>query len=217
MPTKSPPTIELGYWISSEEHSPNDLVYSAQRAEEMGFRFALISDHFHPWSDRQGHSPFVWSVIGAIAHATQHLRLGTAVTCPTTRLHPAIIAQASATAATMMPGRFFLGVGTGENLNEHILGQRWPPSDVRRDMLAEAVEVIRLLWGGGEQSHHGKYYTVENARLYTLPDEPPPLFIAASGKNSAQLAGHLGDGLIAVAPLRELVESFRRAGGMNKA
>jgi len=219
MPKNSRPNIELGYWISSEEHTPNDLVQHAQRAEEMGFPFALISDHFHPWIDRQGHSPFVWSVIGAIAHATQHLRLGTAVTCPTIRIHPSIIAQAAATAATMMPGRFFLGVGTGENLNEHILGNRWPPSDVRREMLAEAVEVIRLLWEGGEQSHHGKYYTVENARLYTLPDRgaPPPLLIAASGKKSAELAGHLGDGLIAVAPLAELVESFKWAGGMNKA
>src|SRR5436190_7251693 len=129
MPTNSQPKIELGYWLSSEEHATNDLVHHAQQAEEAGFTFALISDHFHPWIDRQGYSPFVWSVIGAIAHATQQLRLGTAVTCPTTRIHPAIIAQASATVATMMPGRFFLGVGTGENLNEHILGQRWPPSD----------------------------------------------------------------------------------------
>src|SRR6185295_20220343 len=136
MPTKSPPKIELGYWLSSEEHSPNDLVYSAQRAEETGFRFALISDHFHPWVDRQGHSPFVWSVIGAIAHATERLRLGTGVTCPTIRIHPAIIAQAAATAGAMMPGRFFLGVGAGENLNEHILGDRWPPYEVRRAMLA---------------------------------------------------------------------------------
>jgi len=216
MPTKSPPKIELGYWISSEEHTPNEAVHHAQRAEEEGFTFAMISDHFHPWIDRQGHSPFVWSVIGAIAHATQQLRLITAVTCPTMRTHPVIIAHAAATVATMMPGRFCLGVGTGENLNEHILGQRWPPSNIRREMLAEAVEVIRLLWEGGEQSHYGKYYTVENARLYTLPDEPPPIFVAASGKNSAQLAGHLGDGLIAVEPSAELVTSFRRAGGMNK-
>jgi coenzyme F420-dependent glucose-6-phosphate dehydrogenase len=144
--------VKLGYALSSEEHTPNDLVRYAQRAEEVGFAFALVSDHYHPWLDQQGESPFVWSVIGAIAHTTQRLRLGTGVTCPTMRIHPAIIAQAGATAAAMMPGRFFLGVGTGENLNEHILGDHWPPHDLRLAMLAEAVDVIRLLWQGGTQT-----------------------------------------------------------------
>ena len=145
-----------------------------------GFEFALISDHFHPWVDRQGNSPFVWSVLGAIADATEGLEIGTGVTCPTIRIHPAIIAQAAATVAALMPGRFFLGVGTGENLNEHVLGQRWPEWDVRADMLDEAIDVIRLLWAGEEASHHGRYYTVENARLYTLPDTLPPIYVAGA-------------------------------------
>src|ERR671926_967250 len=145
----------LGYALSCEEHGPTELVRNARLAEDAGFEFALISDHFHPWTDRQGESPFVWSVVGAIAQATERLEVGTGVTCPTIRIHPAIIAQAAATVSAMMPGRFFLGVGTGENLNEHVLGDRWPPHDVRLDMLEEAVQVIRLLWQGGEQSHHG--------------------------------------------------------------
>src|SRR5215212_938565 len=171
--------LEIGYALSSEEHSPNALVQNARLAEDAGFAFALISDHFHPWIDRQGNSPFVWSVIGGIAQATKKLRLGTGVTCPTIRIHPAIIAQAAATSAAMMPGRFFLGLGTGEALNEHILGDRWPTHDARLEMLEEAIEVMRLLWQGGEQTHRGVYYTVENARIYTLPDEPPPIMVAA--------------------------------------
>src|SRR5215212_1860814 len=146
---------EIGYALSSEEHRPLDLVRNAQMAEEAGFSFALISDHFHPWIDRQGQSPFVWGVLGAIASATERLRVGTGVTCPTMRIHPAIIAQAAATAAQLMPGRFFLGLGSGENLNEHILGDKWPPIDTRQEMLEEAVEVIRMLWQGGEQNFEG--------------------------------------------------------------
>jgi coenzyme F420-dependent glucose-6-phosphate dehydrogenase len=137
--------VAFGYALSSEEHAPSDLVRFARRAEEVGFSFALISDHYHPWIDRQGHSPFVWSVIGGMAQATQRLRLGTGVTCPTMRIHPGIIAQAAATSAAMMPGRFFLGIGTGENLNEHIFGDRWPAHDMREEMLEEAVEIIRML------------------------------------------------------------------------
>jgi G6PDH family F420-dependent oxidoreductase len=207
---------EIGYALSSEEHNPNDLVQYARRAEETGFSFALISDHFHPWVDRQGHSPFVWSVIGGIAQATQRLRLGTGVTCPTIRIHPAIIAQAAATAGAMMPGRFFLGLGTGENLNEHILGDRWPSHDVRLEMLEEAVEVIRLLWQGGVQSYWGFHYTVENARLYTLPEQLPPIMIAASGSAAAEIAGQCGDGLISTSPDKEVVKEFEAAGGAGK-
>ena len=161
--------VQIGYALSSEEHAPRDLVRHAVRAEEVGFPFALISDHFHPWVDAQGHAPFVWSVIGAIATATDRLRLGTGVTCPIMRIHPALVAQAAATSAAMMPGRFFLGLGTGERLNEHILGDAWPRPEVRLEMLAEAVGLIRALWQGGNLSHDGEYYTVENARLYTLP------------------------------------------------
>ena len=174
--------IRIGYALSSEEHAPNDLVANARRAEEAGFYFALISDHFHPWIDEQGHSPFVWTVIGGIAQVTERLRLGTGVTCPTMRIHPAIIAQAAATSAAMMPGRFFLGVGTGENLNEHIIGERWPPAGVRLEMLEEAIEIMRELWRGEETSNRGDYFTVDNARLYTLPDEPPAIVAAASSR-----------------------------------
>jgi G6PDH family F420-dependent oxidoreductase len=205
--------VQIGYALSSEEHRPNDLVRHAQLAEQAGFPFALISDHFHPWVDGQGQSPFVWSVIGAIAHATERLELGTGVTCPTIRIHPAIIAQAAATAAAMMPGRFFLGVGTGENLNEHILGDRWPPHDLRLEMLEEAIAVIRQLWQGGEQSHRGKHYTVENARLYTLPDTPPPIIVAAAGQIAAEAAGRIGDGLCSTAPKQEIIQAFQSAGG----
>ena len=206
-------TAKLGYALSSEEHTPNDLVHHARLAEEAGFTFALISDHFHPWVDAQGHSPFVWGVIGAIAHATERLELGTGVTCPTIRIHPAIIAQAAATAAAMMPGRFFLGVGTGENLNEHILGDRWPPHDIRLEMFEEAIAVIRLLWQGGSQSHHGKHYTVENARLYTLPDDLPRIVVAASGPQAAEAAGRIGDGLCSTAPESEIIKKYAGAGG----
>src|ERR671937_854949 len=161
---------EIGYTLSSEEFGPRDLVRFARRAEEVGFGFALVSDHYHPWIDRQGHSPFVWTVIGAVAQATERLQLGTGVTCPLIRIHPAIVAQAAATSAALMPGRFLLGLGTGENLNEHILGDRWPAPDERIEMLEEAVEVIRELWQGGYQTHRGKHYRVEKARIYTLQD-----------------------------------------------
>ena len=198
----------FGYALSSEEHAPSDLVRNARMAEEAGFEFALISDHFHPWIDRQGHSPFVWSVLGGIAEATERLQVGTGVTCPMIRIHPAIIAHAAATTAAMMPGRFFLGVGTGENLNEHVLGDKWPDWDVRARMLEESIEVMRELWKGDVTSFEGEFYTVENARLYTLPDEPIPVMVAASGPRAAELAGRLGDGFIGTAPERELLTAF---------
>jgi len=209
-------TLALGYKLSSEEQSPADLVRYAQMAEDTGFEFALISDHYHPWIDRQGQSPFVWSVLGAIAQATRRLIVGTAVTCPTMRLHPAIVAQAAATTAALMPGRFFLGVGTGENLNEHVVGERWPETEVRQERLTEAIEVIRLLWQGGNRSYHGRYFTVENARLYTLPDSPPPLYLAVGGKRGAEQAGRLGDGMIGTEPERALLTAFDKAGGAGK-
>jgi G6PDH family F420-dependent oxidoreductase len=205
--------VQLGYTLSSEEHLPNDLVRYAKMAEEAGFAFASISDHFHPWVDAQGHSPFVWSVIGGVATATERIQLGTGVTCPTVRIHPAIIAQAAATSAAMMPGRFYLGVGSGEALNEHITGERWPETEIRQAMLEEAVAVMRLLWQGGNQSHHGTYFTVENARLYTLPEEPVPVMVAASGPQAAELAGRIGDGLISTSPNKEVVKAFEKAGG----
>jgi coenzyme F420-dependent glucose-6-phosphate dehydrogenase len=208
--------FEIGYKLCSEEQSPRELIECAQRAEEIGFGFAMISDHYHPWIDRQGQSGFVWSVLGGIAQVTEHIEIGTAVTCPTIRIHPAVIAQAAATAAVMLPGRFIFGVGSGENLNEHILGDRWPESDVRHEMLAEAIEVIRRLWQGGQQSYRGRYYTVENARLYTRPEELPPIVIAASGPRAAELAGRLGDGLVATSPDKQVIQQFEKAGGKGK-
>jgi coenzyme F420-dependent glucose-6-phosphate dehydrogenase len=208
--------VEIGYSMSSEEHAPLDLVKYAKIAEDVGFSFALISDHYHPWISRQGHNSFVWSVIGAIATATDRLRVGTGVTCPLMRVHPAIVAQAAATAAVMMPGRFFLGVGTGENLNEHVLGEGWPDANTRRAMLEEAIDVLRALWSGGEHSHFGRFFTVDNARLYTLPDEPPEVMVAAGTRATAELAGRLGDGLVGTAPEPDLVAAFEHAGGRRK-
>ena len=204
---------EIGYTLSSEEFGPAKLVQLARRAEEAGFSFALISDHYHPWTDAQGHSPFVWAALGGIAEATEKLQVGTGVTCPLIRVHPAIVAQAAATVASMMPGRFFLGLGTGENLNEHITGARWPAIDQRLDMLAEAIDVIRELWKGGTTTHRGRHYTVEQARVYTLPEELPPIYVAAKGERAASLAADQGDGLIAVGPEEDVVMSYRAAGG----
>jgi G6PDH family F420-dependent oxidoreductase len=205
--------VELGYTLSSEEHPPNRLVGIARLAEDAGFGFALVSDHYHPWIDRQGNSPFVWPVIGGAAHATQRIRLGTGVTCPTIRVHPAIVAQAAATSAAMLPGRFFLGLGSGENLNEHVVGRRYPSAEVRLEMLEDAIEVIRSLWEGKLTSHRGTYYEVENARLYTLPEEPPPIYVAGSGSSSASLAARRGDGLIGTSPSEDFVRAYRDAGG----
>jgi coenzyme F420-dependent glucose-6-phosphate dehydrogenase len=208
--------VELGYALSSEEHSPADLVRNARAAEEAGFGFGLISDHIHPWVDAQGHSAFVWAVIGGIAQATERFRIGTGVTCPLIRIHPAIVAHAAATCACLMPGRFFLGIGTGEKLNEHVTGAKWPAPDERLDMLEEAVEVMRLLWEGDYQTHRGKHYTVENLRIFDLPDEPIELAIAAMQPQAAELAGRIGDALINVAPKKEIVEKFEEGGGEDK-
>jgi G6PDH family F420-dependent oxidoreductase len=208
--------VELGYALSSEEHAPLDMVRWAERAEEIGFTFALISDHYHPWIDRQGHSGFVWGLIGAISQRTDKLVLGTGVTAPIMRIHPAIIAQAAATAACLMPGRFFLGVGTGENLNEHILGDKWPPAATRLEMLEESIDVMRTLWQGGQQSFEGDYYVVENARVYDLPDDPIDVLVAASGEQAAQLAGRMGDGLIGTSSDAKTVAAFDKAGGKGK-
>jgi len=207
---------ELGFALSSEDHPPNELVRQAVLAERAGFTFLLISDHYHPWVDAQGHSPFVWSTLGGIAQATEKIRVGTGVTCPTMRIHPAIVAQAAATVAAMMEGRFVLGVGTGENLNEHILGARWPLPDERLEMLEEAVEVMRLLWQGGEQTHRGKHYTVDHARIYTLPQQPVEVYVAAAQTKAAELAGKIGDGLISTSPDAEVVQAFESAGGKGK-
>jgi coenzyme F420-dependent glucose-6-phosphate dehydrogenase len=209
-------TPRIGYSLSSEEHGPNELVGYARRAEEAGFDYAVISDHFHLWIDEQGSSPFVWSVLGGIARETERIPIGTSVTCPTIRYHPALIAQAAATIAAMLPGRFTLGVGTGENLNEHIYGNRWPPWDVRAQMLEEAIEIIRALWEGEWVTYRGNHYVLENAKLYTLPDEKPPIAVAAGGPKAAELAGRLGDALIDYTADAQVVKGFQEAGGKGK-
>jgi G6PDH family F420-dependent oxidoreductase len=204
---------QIGIALSSEERTANQLVEAAARAEQAGFRLGWISDHFHPWNDEQGESPFVWSVLGGIARVTTTMPWMTAVTCPTIRIHPAIMAQAAATTATMMPGRFRFGVGSGEALNEHILGDRWPDADTRLEMLEEAVEVIRLLWQGGVQSHDGEHYYVEHARIYSLPDELPPILVSGFGPKAISLAARIGDGFVTTKPKREHLELYRREGG----
>lgn len=207
---------KLGYSLSSEEFDAPTLVAQAERAERAGFGFAGISDHFHPWVDAQGESPFVWGTLGAISQRTEGLEVITGVTCPTQRVHPAVVAQAAATAAQLLPGRFSLGVGSGENLNEHVIGERWPATVERQERLAEAIEVIRELWRGELTSHRGEHYRVENARLYSLPDEPPPLLVAVAGPQSVELAAELGDGIVGTAPVAESVEQFRAEGGAGK-
>jgi G6PDH family F420-dependent oxidoreductase len=211
-----PDPFRLGYWLSTEEHRPRALVDLAAKAEQRGFSTAVISDHFHPWVLAQGQAPFVWGVLGAIAHATTTIEVGTGVTAPIQRLHPAIVAQAAATAAALMPGRFFLGLGTGERLNEHITGEHWPTTATRRAMLEEAVDVIRRLFEGGNVNHHGEHFEVEHAQLFSLPDEAPPIYLAASGKRSAALAGRVADGLIAVEPSPDVVDAFEANGGAGK-
>jgi len=204
--------MNVGCFLSCEEFGPHELIDQARRAEQAGFHALWISDHYHPWNDEQGHSPFVWSVIGALAEATS-LPVTTAVTCPTVRIHPAVIAQAAATSAVMHEGRFQLGVGTGEALNEHIVGDRWPEADVRLEMLEEAVAVIRLLWQGGQQSHHGRHYTVENARIYDLPTEPPPVLVSGFGPKAIGVAARIGDGFCTTTPDKDAIDLYRSEGG----
>ncbi|MEU5593120.1 LLM class F420-dependent oxidoreductase [Streptomyces sp. NPDC020298] len=203
---------EYGYFLSTEEHGPAELVEQARMAEQAGFQALWISDHYHPWNGAQGQSPFVWSVIGALSEAVS-LPIETAVTSPTVRIHPAVVAQAAATSAVMTGGRFRLGVGTGEALNEHILGDAWPPLHIRLEMLEEAIQVMRRLFTGEEVNHHGTHYTVENARLYTVPDEPVPIDISGFGPKATQLAARVGDGYITMMPEEEMVTQFRKGGG----
>jgi G6PDH family F420-dependent oxidoreductase len=201
--------MKVGYFLSCEEWGPTELVELARKAQQAGFEGLWISDHFHPWNDEQGHSPFVWSVIGALAQATDGMNVTTAVTCPTMRMHPALVAQAAATATIQLGGRFCLGVGSGEALNEHIFADRWPSADERLEMLEEAVEVIRTLWKGGFQDHRGRHYRLENCRIYDLPEEPPPILMSGFGPKSIDLAARIADGFVTVSPERDAVERFR--------
>lgn len=204
--------MRLGYFLSCEEYTPTQLIEQAVLAEEAGFECLWISDHFHPWNDEQGQSPFVWSVIGALSQVTT-LPVTTAVTCPTVRINPVVIAQAAATSAVMLEGRFTLGVGTGEALNEHVLGDIWPTVDVRLEMLEEAITLMRELWKGDFVNHGGRHYTADTARIYTLPDVPPPVFVSGFGPKATELAARIGDGYITTSPDRELLDRFREDSG----
>jgi G6PDH family F420-dependent oxidoreductase len=204
--------MKIGYFLSCEEYGPEQLLEQAVLAEKAGFSGLWISDHYHPWNDEQGQSPFVWSMIGAISQACS-LPVMTAVTCPTVRQHPALVAQAAATSAVLLGGRFVLGVGSGEALNEHILGDVWPHAERRLEMLEEAVEVIRALWTGEVVSHEGEHYRVDTARLYTLPDEPPPVYVSAFGPKALEVAARIGDGFMTTQPDGESVTDFRKRKG----
>jgi G6PDH family F420-dependent oxidoreductase len=205
-----------GYSLMCELHGPNELLAQAARAEEAGFDFVTISDHFHPWLRSHHHSPYAWSVLGALAAQTTRVELVSLVTCPTIRYHPAIVAQKAATVAVMSGKRFRLGVGAGENLNEHVVGRGWPPVRVRHEMLEEAVAIMRALWEGRYYFYEGKYYRVHDARIFTLPEEPPPVYIAASGAASVALAARAGDGMVATQPSVELTSGFDEAAGAGK-
>jgi G6PDH family F420-dependent oxidoreductase len=207
--------VRIGYFLATEEFAPAELLEQARAAERAGFHGFWISDHYHPWNKAQGQSPFVWGVLGALA-VTTNLPVTTAVTCPTMRIHPAVMAQAAATTAVLLEGRFLFGVGSGEALNEHILGCRWPIADVRLEMLEEAIEVIRKLWSGETVNHEGRHYRVEHARLFTLPETPPPVLVSGFGPKAVDLAARVGDGYCVTMPDEELVARFRSGGGGEK-
>jgi len=208
--------MQIGYFLSTEEYGPAELLEQARAAEEAGFEGLWISDHFHPWNNEQGNSPFVWSMIGAISQVCS-LPVTTAVTCPTVRVHPAIIAQAAATSGQLTGGRFILGVGSGEALNEHIYGDPWPTVNRRLDMLEEAVELIRRLWTGEIVSWEGKHYQVDHARIYNLPEEPPEIYVSGFGSKAIELAARIGDGYINTAPDADMVRQFKDAAGGKPA
>ncbi|CAB4938385.1 unannotated protein [freshwater metagenome] len=204
--------MKIGYFLSSEEYGPHEQLAQATAAREAGFSGLWISDHYHPWTDAQGQSPFVWSMVGALAQAVPDMPITTGVTCPTVRIHPAILAQAVATSSVLTNGTFRFGVGTGEALNEHVLGDGWPEADVRLEMLEEAVGIMRELWAGGQVSHRGTHYVVENARLYTLPEEPPEVLVSAFGPKAVGVAARIGDGFCTVGPDEELIGRFKAEG-----
>ena len=208
--------MEIGYTLMCEQSGPRQLVRDAVAAEAAGFDYAVISDHYFPWLTEQGHSPNAWSVLGAVAQATERLPLMTYVTCPIKRYHPAVVAQLAATTSLLSDGRLTLGLGAGENLNEHVVGGGWPPVDIRHEMLVEAVEIIRSLFTGDDVNYRGEHFDVESARLWDVPDQPPAIAIAVSGPQSCQLAGQFGDAMVAVQPDPELGAAFDEAGGRAK-
>lgn len=207
--------VEFGYSLMSELTGPKELVDEAVLAESAGFDFATISDHYYPWLEEQGHSPYAWGVLGAISHATERMRLVSLVTCPTRRYHPAVVAQKAATVALLSDGRFTLGVGAGENLNEHIVGD-WPAPAQRHEMLVEAIEIIRALLRGETIRFSGVHFEVPDARLYDPPADGVPIAVAISGRSTADIAGEFGDAMVAVQPEPRLNRLFDEAGGQGK-
>jgi G6PDH family F420-dependent oxidoreductase len=210
---------EFGYTMMCEQSPPDALVSDVQRAEAAGFDFSQISDHFQPWLVEQGHSPYAWSVLGAAAAVTERIGLMTYVTCPTIRYHPGIVAQKAATVGILSGGRFRLGLGAGENLNEHVVGEGWPAVGTRHSMLSEAVDIIGALFDadeGATVNYRGDYFDVETARLWDRPDQRVPIGIAVSGADSCSLAGRKADFMVAVQPEGELGEMFDAAGGSGK-
>ncbi len=205
--------MQIGFKLFAEAHTPQEMVRQAVRAEEAGFDFVEISDHYHPWLESHGHSGFAWSILAAIAMRTERIGLATGVTCPTIRYHPAIIAQAAATTALLSDGRFTLGVGSGEQLSEHITGHPWPVVGVRHAMLREALEIIRLLWSGGYRTYRGTHLSIEDAQVFDLPETLPDIVVAAGGPKAARIAGELGDGLFATEPRTDLIDAYTAAGG----
>ncbi|MBN9736426.1 MULTISPECIES: TIGR03557 family F420-dependent LLM class oxidoreductase [unclassified Pseudonocardia] len=205
--------MQIGFKLFAEAYSPQEMVRQAVRAEEAGFDFVEISDHYHPWLESHGHSGFAWSILAAIAARTERIRLATGVTCPTIRYHPAIVAQAAATTALLSDGRFTLGVGSGERLSEHVTGAEWPVVGVRQEMLREALEIIRLLWEGGYRTYRGRYLSVEDARVFDLPETRPEIAVAAGGPRAARIAAELGDALFVTEPRTDLIETYTAAGG----
>jgi G6PDH family F420-dependent oxidoreductase len=206
----------IGYTLMTEQTGPRELVRDAVRAEQVGFDFEVMSDHYFPWLDSQGHAPNAWAVMGAVAHATERVGLMTYVTCPIMRYHPAVVAQQAATVALLSQGRFTLGLGAGENLNEHVVGQGWPPADIRHEMFDEALEIISTLFTGRYVNFAGKYFRVDSAKLWDVPDTPPAIGVAVSGRQSIQLAGRYADALIAVEPNPSFGAMFDEVGGRGK-
>jgi len=209
--------MQLGYTMMTEQAGPKDLVSHVVGAEEVGFDFSVCSDHYFPWLAEMGHSPHAWTVLGAAAQATSRIPLMTYVTCPSFRYHPAVVAQKAATLQLLSDGRFTLGLGSGENLNEHIVGVGWPPADVRQEMLVEAIHIIRELFDGeGYTNYRGEHFQVESAKLWDLPEQRVPIAVAASGKQSCTIAGELADALVAGEPNPKHGEWFAAAGGAGK-
>lgn len=208
--------MRVGFKLFAEAYSPIEVVRQAVRAEEAGFDFVEISDHFHPWLHDQNHSGFAWSILGSIAAKTSILELATGVTCPFVRYHPAIVAQAAATTALLSDGRFVLGLGSGERLNEHVVARGWPSASTRSAMLRESIEIIRLLWSGGYRSYRGRHLELEDARVFDLPERLPPIIVAGSGGPAAKIAAEMGDGLFATEADRDLIAQYEKAGGSGR-